>query len=524
MTIKGCNAAVHVKKAFYSIVEDSGLPALIEVALDFSGQEYKLLIPLQQYTAKGLCNRYPLLRISNKKAFDSILIEDLISKLSNGSVQRGLYFEKAGANILPDGQLCFVHGPEVIGPISVPYAVSDEVSKVYLIGKNCPVFPLVSLLLTSPPQTLLTLAYVLLSSIRSLLIESGINLQAALYVLGGQGLGKTTLATRIAGIYKRGGDTAGMIQLGSTSAATNALLASLRDQPAIVDDLCLSASPSEKKERLRLAAKLLRQATSDIPIIKKQGGRTIELPCAAGLVVTAEFPLENLSDLTRCIFVPIQAPLDLPDELTSELIGTSVRHYLRWFTEHFPAELNEIRNDMDSMRDFPLSDARMATNYTCLNAVFRSFLRSLHVLDLPAHVEKQIPKRMDAALAEALSIHQNLISQLKDHIPVGNLSFCLLEGYKHGAFDLASKLKKLDTHDGVLYKDDLCLRSDVLVQFVRQQPGYHDWSRNRIVQALKDINALVIQEEKTATVRLAKGLPRVYRIRLKVLRDDATKY
>ena len=55
---------------------------------------------------------------------------------------------------------------------------------------------------------------------------------------------------------------------------------------------------------------------------------------------------------------------------------------------------------------------------------------------------------------------------------------------------------------------------------------YHNWSSNRITRALKDINALVVQEEEAATVRLSKEkhIPRVYRIRLNVLKDTSKKY
>lgn len=119
-----------------------------------------------------------------------------------------------------------------------------------------------------------------------------------------------------------------------------------------------------------------------------------------------------------------------------------------------------------------------------------------------------------------------MIDQLKECFPVGNLPFCILEGYKNKAFDLAKKIEKLSKNDGIVWKNDLCLRREALVQFIRQQPGYHDWTSNRITRALKDINALALQEDEAATVRLTKeeNVPRVYRIRLNVLKETAKKY
>ena len=67
--------------------------------------------------------------------------------------------------------------------------------------------------------------------------------------------------------------------------------------------------------------------------------------------------------------------------------------------------------------------------------------------------------------------------------------------------------------------NDLCLRRAALERAVRLQNGYQDYTISKIVRELKDMGALVIQEENTAQVRLKKGTPRVYRIRLEVLEE-----
>lgn len=117
-----------------------------------------------------------------------------------------------------------------------------------------------------------------------------------------------------------------------------------------------------------------------------------------------------------------------------------------------------------------------------------------------------------------------LVEKIKSTIPVGNLAYCIHQGYCNEEFNLCKKTEKLSKHDGILWKDDLCLRLNALVQFVRRQPGYQDWSSKRIVQELKDIGVLVMQEESAATVHITKGTPRVYRIRLKALENAAERY
>lgn len=530
MERKGCNATVQIQSAFYPLTANlAEHPALVEVIVQGDGWKYPLTLSLSQFKAKEIQKQCPLLRFQNRKAqavFDESLITDLLAGLKDGTIQRGYLFDKGGANILPDGRLCFVHGSELLGVCGRPYRIAPQISGVRLRGNGEPLSRLLPLLEESPPQVLLVLAHIVLTTIRSLLVEDGIDLQAVLYIVGGQGLGKTTLATRVAGIYEKDGKPAGIVQAGSTYAAVNALMTGLRDQPVIIDDLCLSVSRDTARKRVELASKLIRQGTGCIPIIKQTGKTTVELPCEAGLILTAEFPLKNLSDLTRCIIVPVKKPLNIPDELTPELIGNAIRHYSRWFTEHYQEELPRFRNIVDHAVEGAKADIRMATNYACLKAAFLSFLRSLCSLGVPARIGEPAISRMDRAILKATKEHQSMMEQIKETIPLGNLSYCIMEGYKANAFQLAEKKKDLSEKDGILWQNDLCLRREALIRFVRLQPGYQNWSSNRITRALKDIGALVLQEENAATVRLSNkaNVPRVYRIRLSVLKETAKKY
>lgn len=169
-------------------------------------------------------------------------------------------------------------------------------------------------------------------------------------------------------------------------------------------------------------------------------------------------------------------------------------------------------------------EPRVRTNYGCLRWAFQSLIASLNESDGNSGVNDELLKKMDAALSMALDKHKALTKELKDKIPKGNIAACILCGYEQKAFNLAKKPEKLVKHDGIIWEDDLCLRPEALIRFVRLQPGYHNWSRNHITQSLKDIGALVIQEENAATVHLDKDLPRVYRIRLDVLKDEAKYY
>lgn len=417
MERKGCNATVQIQSAFYPLTANlTELPALVEVIIQGDSWNFPLTLSLPHFKAKEIQKQCPLLRFQNRKA-QAAFDESLITDLKDGTIQRGYLFDKGGANILPDGRLCLVHGSELLGICERPYRIAPQISGIRLRGNREPPSQLLPLLEKSPLQILLVLAYTVQTSIHSLLVEDGIDLQVVLYIVGGQGLGKTTLAARVAGIYEKDGKPAGIVQAGSTYAAVNALMTGLRDQPVIIDDLCLSVSRDTTRKRIELASKLIRQGTGCIPIIKQTGKTTVELPCEAGLILTAEFPLENLSDLTRCIIVPVQKPLNIPDELIPELIGNAIRHYSRWFTRHFQEELPQFHSTVNHAVEGAKADIRMVTNYACLKAAFLSFLRSLRSLGVPARIGDSAVSRMDRAILKVTKEHQRMMEQIKETIP-----------------------------------------------------------------------------------------------------------
>ena len=75
-----------------------------------------------------------------------------------------------------------------------------------------------------------------------------------------------------------------------------------------------------------------------------------------------------------------------------------------------------------------------------------------------------------------------------------------------------------------MWKNNLCLRSAALERAVRLQDGYQNYTLSKIVRELKNMGALVIQEEGTLQVRLKKGTPRVYCIRLDVLEEYEERF
>ena len=70
-----------------------------------------------------------------------------------------------------------------------------------------------------------------------------------------------------------------------------------RDLPLVIDDLCLSASPKLQQKYRDLGAQFVREGTNASGISKKAGNQTMSFSCNAGIILTAEFALENPSDM-----------------------------------------------------------------------------------------------------------------------------------------------------------------------------------------------------------------------------------
>lgn len=529
-----CNATIQFVAAYYNLGSNTNnsLPEFVTVnvkAIPHQTWSEEVTLPVNKLNIKALQSHCSLLDLgmSSQKA-NRFLRCQLEEALHSGDISRGYCFYELGAVTLPDGSLRFLRGDTLYPEIYTrPYMVMPEIAGMDLCGDGTSPAQLIrSVLLALPPQALLAVAYTVLTSVRSLVIDCGVDFQAVMYITGRNGLGKSRLVKRTSNIYrdKETGKPVGIIELSSTDAAMDALLHVMRDMPVMAEDMCLSTGRNTARKRKEQGSRLVRKGANEFSTTKKVGNRIVNLYCNAGIIITAEFAMEEESDINRCIIVPITDYLDLPDELAPPLVGDAIRLHSVWFAENSEVELNRLKtelNDGEWGRDY---EHRIQTNYLCLRWAFQSLVAALDPDNLAPEDTKVLFSSIDMALDIALTAHMRMIEKLRENVPVGNLAAVIYSGYVRNMFDLAKKPEKMAKHEGIVWQGDLCLRSEALIRFVRTQHGYHDWTHNRIVQGLKDIGALVLQEETAATVHLDKDLPRVYRIRLDMLKDNMKYY
>ena len=535
-----CNGIPEIIQAFYRPGDSA--PTGIRVRIRIGGFIDRCVdVAVGDLGYKALHQAIPLLQCSSSRhraMFDAYLFEKMQKFLETpvNRTPKAYYFAENGIVHLDDGTTCVVLGNQVLG-YKGDRCISEPMCS-WRIPEGTPdaCVTLAKLLTNQPSAVLLTTAHTLLTTVRSAVIQSGFDLQAVLYISGAQGLGKTTLARRVAG-FVNNADTdrpALLFDAGSTLAATWDAMASARDLPIVVDDLCLSASRAAQQQRKDLGAKLMREAANMTEIIKKApGGQTTTLHNVSGVIMTAEFMLENASDVTRCIMAPIAQPLDLPNELTPELMAGVVQEFLEHFLRDPQSMLKRLHNFMQNNEHITAlqgcTEQRVRTNLTALYWAFREFVAIFATNIQFDNLARDLVRNFNRALADSVTQTNTALARVRSLTPEGNIAYVLLNAYLGDNFNLlkqGKKLTKLSKYDGIMFKGDLCLRKCALQQVVNRSPGYRGWGLNHIVAELVSYGALRIQEEGTYQVKLSSDteVPRVYRIKIDVLEKFSERY
>lgn len=535
-----CNGIPEIVQAYYRPGNSTPSNLLVRIRIG-SLVDQCIDVPVGDLGYRALHRAIPLLQCASSRhraLFDAYLFENMQKFLENPekNAVRAYFFAQNGIVHLDDGSTCTVLGDRILGYKGQRCVAQPMCSWRIPEGTPDACITLAKLLTNQPSAVLLTTAYTLLTTVRSAVIESGVDLQAVLYITGAQGLGKTTLARRVAG-FVNNTDTdrpALLFDAGSTLAATRDAMANARDLPIVVDDLCLSASRAAQQQRKDLGAKLVREAANVTEIIKKApGGQTITLQNVAGVIMTAEFLLENASDVTRCIMAPIAQPLDLPNELTPELMAGVVQEFLQHFLRDPQSMLKRLHNFMQNNEHIAAlqscTEQRVRTNLTALYWAFREFVAIFATNIQFDNLARDLVRNFNRALADSVTQTDAALARVRSLTPEGNIAYVLLNAYLGDNFNLlkqGKKLTKLSKYDGIMLKGDLCLRKCALQQVVNQSPGYRGWGLNHIVAELVSYGALRIQEEGTYQVKLSSDteVPRVYRIKVDTLEKFAERY
>ncbi len=543
--------------SFYTAGVDSPLPEVLEVNITLEdGTERLLTLPMSENLPRDITKQDPR-AIEYKRSYAPYVQQYLIDQLSQ-SVRRGIYFPGNGTYHLPDDQYVTVWNGRIAGSSEINFSYMIAPNEQYRIatGTENPLPVLVNAFLENNAALVLPIIYALVVSRRDVLTAEQCPLQGGLYITGVQSSGKTTLARRVFSYTERigtPGKSAFFLEAVSTEASVRDALSGASGCVVVIDDLALSSTRSIEAQRRKLGGAMLRLAANEADSTKKNRiGTNDHRDCTAGIALTAEFVLDGISELTRSIFVYLDRPLNLTDDVKPALIGDTLECFADWFAdnyEHAIALLHQIADKPDILSHLRVEgsdefeellsrERRIQANLALMQWAFVCMIEMIKAkMELPSSVEHALYEQFWTAVHHSVAMQVSVFSEIKTRKKEGNIAYLLCEAIDADIFRLCRNKDKLFKRNGIVWKEDrhgnpvrIGLKVTPLVQYLRNQNGYQDYSSRKIITYLKDIGALTLNEDKSNTVHIGKTedgkrvLPRVLMIDVSVLRENAQRF
>lgn len=486
---------------------DTGPPQAVELALTLEGKsiEHTVIIPYQDLSKFDFETEFPgciCANISGRSTKKQVLryIRLQFADIA-GNAEEGLYFPTPGWHFLTSGPR-YVTGNQILGAkLDSPFWINPAVSNVRLITgfrKFTPddVEKLIRAFCCAPNIMLPVWAFTIYASLRSVLRREGLPTACVLYLDGKQGVGKSETVKKLCALYEDATTLlADVYDARSTEAAIRTALADARDRIVVLDDICNSTAPKERRRRLDLAATLVRDAANGVPITRMSGKRAESAECAASLVITGEFPLEVPSDITRCVTVTIHHQLTGGDDSDRIAAASTLSGFLQWFSEHFKQEQEHLRTKYHDFKTKERShrEERLQISLWELSWAFSSFLRfAVSTGALSQHAAEQ----MDTSLTVTLQ-------------GIFNTTLAKLDKQKLRSLDTLAALIQAGARGNQFpwfkHNGCLCVRSQDLTAYLGRVSGDPTLSISEVTAQLRRKKLLQMDKSGKST-RKVKGI------------------
>lgn len=472
----------------YQMAQREGIGPLAALRINFrivgQAEEQSTIIMFQDLNSFDFETKFPgcICVDSNGRSTRKRIIQYIREQVVEcaSSTSQGVYYDYTGWY----GKQ-FVMGRTVIGS-DIPHAVTPSIKGISLASDpavtSCEATEALFFALQRMPDVgLPTSAFTLFAALRSVFREEGLPTACLLYLVGEQGFGKTTLAKSYCTLYNGvDGKPTDAFEAHSTDSAMRGALAGARDRIILLDDICKSTDPKTQRERRKLAAELVRAATSEIPVIRKRGNAIETVVCNASLVLTGEFPLDTPSDLTRCVMVEVRRQLAGGSNQDRSIAASALEGFLRWFSNNSNQERIRLRTEYGSFRskDRSHQEERLQVSLWELSWAMSSFLR--FALDVGA-VSEQAATQIDAALTRELKhIFAATLQRVQNmsERSLASLSGIIAAGAKNHQFPYFS-------HNGCL-----CVRSKELTKYLKQVTQRSDLQVTDVTAILRQLQLL----------------------------------
>ena len=354
-------------------------------------------------------------------------------------------------------------------------------------------------------------ATLILGILRTLFEEAGLNIEFVTYLVGGQGLGKTTLAKLFSNIFDDDMvDT--IIGLNSSLPVIEKRLATYKDSVIVVDDLFTTESSSLMRTQEAKFASLVRSIANNSPRMTKSGNNVIKYSCHAMVIITGEYVVGSSSDLTRCIILEnnimpnkeILTQLQLNRKLLSRFVG----YFLEWAASNYDNIVGEIKKRNIDTKMNILSQVneneRLQKNFFVIDTGFCLFLKYAKEKGFITEQESEYMYNCFVNARNSVFNRQvEIINKLKGKNKIYSFYDDILKLFSSGEFKLKHKSKgPFDLYDGVIKNNFLYLSKDKLCMKLQQYYQDNHIRPKDIIAQLDYIGVLKKDKSGASTVKL----------------------
>lgn len=372
-------------------------------------------------------------------------------------------------------------------------------------------------------------AHTIRSLLGSMFEELGSPQRFILYLIGAQGVGKTTAVNDFSlPLIDDSGAPAPTARALSSKAAIRDFLVDHRDMSVLLDDVCTSSSAATRRTATEVAAYTLRFAANRIPEVRKRpNGQQHSCRCAAGVIITGEFPMSMPSDITRCVIVLVDHQMrgrEPDDRAVSCAVLTNFVSYCAHCFDDVRAELSQALTAFrEASQD---SSPRQQRHLAELSYAFQLLLD--YARQTGAICDADYDRLFDMlchALNRCLSINAKLVEDFERQ-EITNPARLLLEAIKNDNLHIASDEQEYaldpDHYAGFYHKKHclILLRLEAIAAYFAEVSG-RSFSSIETGKLLRSHGlAAMGQEGHTASAK-RKGMGRFVPLNRKQLRQQA---
>ena len=462
----------------------------------------------------------------------SELIDAYLIVQAAGAGGNRVLLQEFGLHRLYNGLSVFVAGDEVLGNCgNIDAVIAPSVSIVRLARNGGDdqdaAVNILNAISANVPVVLPIFMYTLLCSLRSQIAKLGIvTTFPVIYLFGLQSSGKSWLVEHYSLLYDdtATGNMYGNLDASSTDLGVIQTVSSYKDSVIAVDDLPKSSSSSVQRDRLEVVEKSIRFiANGSIRITASNSAAKAPIRCQAGAVYTGEISLDTASMLTRLLEVPLTDYARTRGGTIRADAAATFRQWMLWLLPHLDEELEQLKVSLTEAAKS--KNARMETTkilFLWIVELFYRFAWKEDVIEKVYYVGAL--DRAREVFGALLSAQEEKVLRIQDQAPKGNLSHCIQEGYRNGAFHVVTRRKDLKSdNDCLVEKDALCIRTKTLLAYLCGQANFRGLTEKRMSKELRDEGALPDTLEKRAATKKING-KRFMELSFSALDSAAQKY